>query len=100
MEAQSYSACSICTRHHIRYNQTHHVDTKGRYETVGTPHHEISTLCGHAVDTYTGARGVIIRAMSSVYSYSWVWRGNAEGRLQCNGQLPHNDGWVAWINIG
>jgi hypothetical protein len=37
MEGESYSGCDICSRLHVRYNQTHSKDAKGRYETVGTP---------------------------------------------------------------
>lgn len=40
MNGESYSACDTCNRDHERYNQTHHPDALGRYETVGTPHHD------------------------------------------------------------
>ena len=30
MDGESYSGCGICSRMHVRYNQTHHRDTKGR----------------------------------------------------------------------
>lgn len=100
MDGQSYSGCGSCDRYHMRYNQTHHVDTKGRYETVATPHYEVETGCGHATRTFTGARTQVINIMSPAYSYSWQYWGNYEARPQCDGTSVANDGWVAWIDLG
>lgn len=67
--ASSHSVCttmertsmtsSDAPRYHVRLNQTHHPDLNGRYETVGTPHYEVNTGCGHAVppDSQTSGNG-------------------------------------------
>lgn len=100
MDGQSYSACGTCDRNHVRFNQTHHNDTLGRREVVGTPHHEIWYPCGHSVDSYNNAKYLIIGQMSYYWGVSYQYWGNTETELQCAGYRVGGDGQVGWINIG
>lgn len=113
MERQSATADGG-TRYHIRLNQTHHQDTQGRWETVGTPHYEIEAPngCGHVVppDSYTSGngsgfvlgRGHVKNDWLSVFGSDELFRtdnwGNTEPQRQCNGWYAANaDGIVYWL---
>lgn len=107
MNGESYSACDTCNRDHERYNQTHHPDTLGRYETVGTPHHDRVTWpgCGlipqHVGENYNGVRNNVLSAMRNRgFAYSWQYWGNTQPQRQCDGSYSSSDGWVGWSNIG
>lgn len=100
MDGESYSCGGLCERNHVRYNQTHHRDTKGRYETVGTPHYEIVRACGHVVTSFVYARNYIVGRMSPPYATSYQVWGNTRNMYQCDGYPVSSDGHVAWVNIG
>jgi hypothetical protein len=107
MDGESYTNCPwylpICNRYHIRYNQTHTLDSLGRYETVGTPHYDkVSWSCGigphHVARNYTGVRDYIHSKLSG-YKYYWQWWGNTEPQKQCDNSYVSSDGWVLWQRV-
>lgn len=107
MDGESYSGCDTCSRDHERYNQTHHQDAVGRYETVGTPHHDRLTWpgCGlipaHVGENYNGIRNNVMQAMSNRgFAFTWQYWGNTQPQRQCDGSNSSSDGWVGWSNIG
>jgi hypothetical protein len=107
LDGESYSACDVCNRDHERYNQTHEQDTLGRYETVGTPHHDrvVFPGCGvipkHVAESFSGTRNTVMLAMSNHgFAYTWQWWGNTQPQHQCDGSWVSADGWVGWSNIG
>lgn len=104
MDGESYDSCGLCNRNHVRLNQTHHRDTLGRYETVGTPHYDQVVLCGglpkHRAQSYVYTRNYIVGGMSYWYGVSYQNWGNTQAQWQCDGSWVANDGNVAWVNIG
>lgn len=104
MDGESYSACDTCERNHVRLNQTHEKDTKGRYETVGTPHYDDLKWCGatpkHTTTTYVYTRNLIMGQMASWYGTSYHYWGNTQVQYQCDGSGVASDGQVGWIDIG
>ena len=88
---------------------------KGVYTTVGTPHHEDFTYCGHAVDKGTkenptsngsgfdwGRRELVAKfrtrgARHRVTDHYW---GNTRSFKQCDGDWAGSNGNVAWIQVG
>jgi hypothetical protein len=104
MDGESYDACDICDRNHVRLNQTHHKDTLGRYETVGTPHFDQTVWCGavrkHRAQSYLYTRNYIAGGMSYWYGVSYQNWGNTQPMRQCDGSYTSSDGQVAWVNIG
>lgn len=107
MDGEVYSGPATASRYHERLNQTAELDNLGRFETVGTPHHDLLVWwdCGivprHVADDYSGARNIIMGAMNARgYGYSWQWWGNSEPQRQCDGRRTSADGWVGWSNIG
>jgi hypothetical protein len=107
MDCEVYSAAEYLNRYHERLNQTHEQDNLGRYETVGTPHHDTVTWpgCGavpkHIADDFNGPRNIIMSAMyTHGFAYTWQWWGNSQPQHQCNGSYTSADGWVGWSNIG
>jgi hypothetical protein len=105
MDGESYSGCGICNRYHIRYNQTHTLDSLGRYETVGTPHEDrVSWHCGivpkHVARNYNGVRNLIHNKIAQHgYKYYWQYWGNTEPQKQCDGSKVSSDGWVVWQRV-
>jgi hypothetical protein len=89
MDGESYDACDICDRNHVRLNQTHHKDTLGRYETVGTPHFDQTVWCGavrkHRAQSYLYTRNYIAGGMSYWYGVSYQNWGNTQPMRQCDG---------------
>jgi hypothetical protein len=100
MDGESYTTPAPTNRSHVRYNQTHHRDTKGRLETVGTPHEEDIEFCGHSVVSFISARNEITFAMNPPFGYSYQYWGNTAAMRQCDGRVASSDGYVVWINIG
>lgn len=100
MDGESYDSCDFCNRNHVRLNQTHHKDLKGRYETVGTPHYDQLVSCGHRAQSYVYTRGYIVGGMSYRYGVSYQTWGNTQPQRQCDGSYVASDGQVAWVNIG
>lgn len=112
MERQSMTS-SDAPRYHVRLNQTKHADLNGRLETVGTPHYEVNTSCGHAVppDSQTSGngsgfvlgRGHLKNDWLDAYGSAKLFRtdnwGNTALMRQCNGWYAANaDGVVYWLN--
>jgi hypothetical protein len=101
MDGQSFDNCAVCNRKHVRYNQTHHRDGLGRLETVGTPHEERITTCGHVTFSYLSARNAILFAMDPPFTDNTVhYDGNTAALRQCDGSYASSDGYSQWINIG
>lgn len=103
MEREAANGCGDCTRYHIRLNQTHHQDLSGRFETVGTPHHEVERDCGHAVppDGFNNGRGHVKYLWLLKYGESKLgnvqnW-GNTRPMRQCDGQNAVSSGGVYWL---
>jgi hypothetical protein len=108
MERQSATGCGSCTRYHVRLNQTKHQDLNGRYETVGTPHYEEQTFCGHAVPPDRGSgsgfdlgRGHLKNDWIYAYGSGKLWNvqnwGNTLPMLQCNDWAAASSGRVYWL---
>lgn len=99
MEADSMNGSG--NRSHLRYNQVHHRDTKGRWETVATPHYDLNTWCGHIARDFNYVKYYIAGAMSEYgYGVSYQFWGNTKSLQQCDGTIDSSDGQVAWINVG
>jgi hypothetical protein len=112
MESEIATGCGSCTRYHIRLNQTHHQDTKGRFETVGTPHYEIKRDCGHAVPPdnpstsnpdsgFDLGRGHVkadyLRSYGSAKLGDTQNWGNTATMRQCDGRYAGSSGRVYWL---
>lgn len=103
LDGESYDACGACNRNHTRYNQTHHQDTLGRYETVGTPHYDRVVWCGvpkHRADNYSATMYYIVGGASYWYGVSYQYWGNTQAQRQCDGSWVSSDGNVGWVNVG
>ena len=117
------SGCGVCTRMHLRVNQTHDRDLQGRFETVGTPHDEdmmwFQCTTGfqwpnckkpcHAVDENSPDGSGFTRGRREIASTffagghqrvldNWANRRNFQ---QCDGQEAGNESGAVWyVGIG
>lgn len=112
MEREVANGCGSCTRYHVRLNQTHHQDLLNRYETVGTPHYEVSLNCGHAVPPdnpgtsnpdsgFDLGRGHVKNLWLNSYGSSKLgdtqdW-GNTNLMRQCDARYAGSSGRVYWL---
>jgi hypothetical protein len=112
------------SRFHVRLWQKVHPDQKGRWETVGTPHHEDWVQSckggrgGHAIDkgavdrgqewrTRTGSgfdwgRRTLVEDYrgSRHHQVSNAYWGNTASKKQCDGDYAGSNGNVAWVSVG
>jgi hypothetical protein len=117
-------------RFHIRIwsgnGEANHKDEQGRYETIGTPHHEdyhrpdvippiegCGVRGGHAVDMGTkenptregsgfdqGRRRIRQRVNTRRHDVKLVYLGNTRAFRQCDGEDAGSNGNVLWVSIG
>lgn len=106
-ETDEARANAVYSRHHVRLWRTR-PPSAGDVRTVGTPHYEEYTDCGHAVVEYSGTsvsgfdlgrrvlRESFRRAGHKVDNVYW---GNTKRMPQCNGRRTSSNGTVAVIRI-
>jgi len=95
------------SRYHIRMTQKRAYDPDYWLVTMGTPHYEVITECGHAV-RYTDVnnwggfdmgRQRIMEAFDG-HNYHFVkYVGNSGTMVQCNGWFASSNGNVRYISI-
>ena len=102
MDAESQNGPDISSRSHLRYNQVHHRDTLGRWETVGTPHYDLRVYCGHRAQDFNYVKYYIAGAMydAGYTGVSYQFWGNTQLLWQCDSTAASSDGQVAWVYIG
>ncbi len=119
----SYGVCGATTRHaesgsrtrfHIRMRKTYHEDGTWGITTIGTPHHEDLTYCGHAVDKggvdkgeglwsgFDQGRSRIYNALYGKSGHAFAgsvnW-GNTQEFRQCDGDYAGSHGQVYWFRM-
>lgn len=121
------SAPNDKTRFHVRLWGIQHRDTEGRWETVGTPHHEDWVKfpqCGsypgdggHAVDKGAvdrkpsdrtpegsgfdqGRRKIRQKVNTRRHDIKIRWFGNTRSFIQCDGDPAGSNGNLLWVSMG
>jgi hypothetical protein len=94
-----------------------HRDSNGRWETVGTPHHEDFVVpCGHAVDKGAvdrknyrtrqgsgfdqGRRKIRQKVNNRNHDIKIRYLGNTTSFKQCDGDYAGSNGNVLWVSMG
>jgi hypothetical protein len=105
-DGERASGGAAATRHHIRLRRTFDWDPALGYTTVGTPHYEIATSCGHAVrETRNGisgydiARQRLVDTLGVAHPHRVEAWGNTQRFVQCNGWLAQSNGNVRYFAV-
>jgi hypothetical protein len=99
---QRATGCDICTRDHIRWNQSNDAGPAGWDTwTMGAVHYEVSVPCVHSSRSFNDPRNVIADTMDNYSEHLAVWQywGNTAASQQCDSVWTSGDGWIVRINI-
>jgi hypothetical protein len=110
MHGQRASAGILSSRFHIRVRGQHSDPSLG-WTATGDAHHEDFVVfpvpCGHAVDSngpsgsgFDQGRNRLESNFASAghTTFDSFW-GNSQNMKQCDGDLAHSDGWLAFIRL-
>lgn len=104
-DTQRADDCAICNRNHVRLFST---VAGSRLYVVGDAHHDSTAsvfsgcgqalVAGHYASSFDAPRDVIARFWRRHEPVDYRWWGNTRRLKQCNGSMPHSNGWVLFAH--